>query len=132
MKKGKWDKNGQYHPSEGEVTNQIRDALSRSGIWHWKHWSGGFTGLAGISDLLGIYETSVDSLVNQNIKTVGIFMALEVKRPGQKPTQAQENFLELVNLHHGIGIWADNVDDVIRQLKLSGRLNPLFSDKGFK
>jgi hypothetical protein len=128
--RGKWDKHGRYHPSESEVTKGIRDVLDSAGVWHWKHWSGGFTGLAGISDLLGIYEIPVESLVRRGIKTVGIFMACEIKKPGKKLTEAQVKFLEQVNLHHGIGVWADSTEECVDKLKLRARLYPLFSKKG--
>lgn len=130
MVKGKWDKKGRYHPSESEITKGIRDVLGRSGIWHWKHWSGPLTGMKGISDLLGIYEVPVEWLVMQGIKTAGLFMACEIKRPGEKVTPYQGNFLKLVNLHHGIGFSAVSAGEVIERLHLRGRLTPLFEEKG--
>lgn len=57
----------------------------------------------GCSDILGM-------LVG------GRFLAIEVKRPGEKLTEDQEAFLKAVNMGGGLGIAAWSVDDVARSL----------------
>lgn len=42
----------------------------------------------------------------------GRFLALEVKRPGGKPTKAQSEFLRKVFLNHGIGLVIDDVTQI--------------------
>jgi hypothetical protein len=44
----------------------------------------------------------------------GKFAAIEVKRPGNKPTAEQLEFLEAVRRANGIGIVAYSIDDVMR------------------
>jgi len=43
----------------------------------------------------------------------GGFVAIEVKKPGGKPTPEQIDFLERVSKNMGIGILAHSIDDVI-------------------
>jgi len=46
----------------------------------------------------------------------GVFVAIEVKRPGNKPTDSQKEFLRRVNKCGGWGLWARSVDEVIDDL----------------
>lgn len=63
-------------------------------------------GLAvGSSDLIGWYSTSTSTAV---------FLAVEVKRPGEKPTTEQSRFLEAVRAAGGIAILATSVEDFVR------------------
>ena len=61
------------------------------------------TGTKGVSDILGVLPD-------------GRFMAIEVKRPGNKATQLQQQFLDNVNDKKGLGFIAYSVDDVVREL----------------
>lgn len=58
----------------------------------------------GVSDILAV-------------SPFGIFWAIEVKREGNKPSEYQSRFLEDVEKHHGIGIVAYSVDDVMREVE---------------
>jgi hypothetical protein len=64
----------------------------------------------GVADILGI-------LTDDNTGH-GIFLAIEVKRPGQKLRPDQERFLKRVNDAGGIGFMASSVQDVIDRLGL--------------
>ena len=101
--------------TESQITKQIRDVLNACRIFHWKHWQGGMTSIKGIADILGIYQ--------------GRFLAIEVKRPGLKPTSDQQAFLENVNEAGGIGFVAWFPEDVIRELQLEVELMPLFNQE---
>lgn len=46
--------------------------------------------------------------------TDGRFFAVEVKRPGEKPTPEQQSFLDRVNANNGIGFVAYSVEDVFK------------------
>lgn len=61
-----------------------------------KYHSGMYS--AGVSDILGCKD--------------GKFFALEVKRPGEKPTDLQEIFLKRVCGCLGVGIAVDSLDKV--------------------
>jgi hypothetical protein len=56
-----------------------------------------FNQIAGCSDIVGQMKT-------------GHFLALEAKRPGQKPTEPQMLFLRMVEAHGGCSGWFDSVD----------------------
>lgn len=58
----------------------------------------------GSSDLIGIYK--------------GKFVALEIKRPGKKPTPEQENFINMVLDQGGIAGICTCPEDVKRLLTL--------------
>lgn len=47
----------------------------------------------------------------------GRFVAIEVKRPGEKPTPIQEAFLESIAKKGGVAFWSDNLDRVKSLLK---------------
>lgn len=47
----------------------------------------------------------------------GRFVAIEVKRPGNKPTLDQESFLQTVERSGGLAIVAYSVDDVEKELR---------------
>ena len=87
--------------SEKEITKSIRDYLKIMRIFHYKQWQG-LGSLHGISDIIGIYG--------------GKYMAIEVKRAGQNPTDKQQQFLDRVNYEGGIAFVAYSVQDVIQKL----------------
>lgn len=98
---------------EKEVQKSILDYLSLNQIFHWKvnnvgikKENGSFipTGLIGISDILGILPG-------------GKFLAIEVKRPGGKPTPAQLEFIKNINDNGGLAFWTDSLDDVMEVIE---------------
>ena len=101
--------------TESQITKQIRDLLNACQIFHWKNWSGPMTYPKGIADILGIYK--------------GQFLAIEVKRPGYKPTVDQQAFLDRVNEAGGIGFVAWFPEDVVKRLGLEVELMPLFNQE---
>lgn len=66
-------------------------------------------GLAkGSSDLIGIKSLVVTpEMVGQK---VGLFVAIEVKRPGQKPTREQSDFIRMVDTMGGLAGVVDSVE----------------------
>lgn len=84
---------------ESDITKEIRDLLSRVGIFHRKIFQT-LGSDKGISDILGIYK--------------GRFLAIEVKKPGGKPSQHQKEFLDEVNRHGGIGFVARSAEEVAK------------------
>lgn len=128
-------------PKEAEIQRAILEFLKLHGIFCWRQNTGAFrlmnngksrfvrAGFPGISDILGIlprwwYEGKKRGLVRA-ISTatsmppdVGQFLAIEVKRPGEKPTLDQQAFLQAVKANGGIAFVAHSVDDVRRELGL--------------
>jgi len=92
--------------SEAAITRSIRDLLNRMNIFNWKNW-GGPMGTKGVPDILGIYK--------------GQFLGIEVKTAKGKVRPDQEQFLENIRKHGGIGFVARSLDDVIDNLGLRDR-----------
>ena len=64
---------------------------------------------------MGIYAKAGVSDILACIK--GRFVAIEVKRPGNKPSAVQLQFITAVNSIGGFAFWADNLQDVKDKLK---------------
>lgn len=47
----------------------------------------------------------------------GRFVAIEVKKPGEKPKPIQEAFLDSITRKGGVAFWTDNLDKVKSELK---------------
>ena len=47
----------------------------------------------------------------------GVSLGLEIKRPGERPTQAQEAFLEVIRSNGGLAGWCDSVEGAMEILK---------------
>jgi hypothetical protein len=79
------------------------------------------TGLPnGFSDLFGVVPVFITpDMVG---KTIGVFTALEVKRPGGKPTKDQENFLAVMRARGCFAGVARSVDDAFKIIKPGGDL----------
>jgi hypothetical protein len=59
-------------------------------------------GLAvGSADLVGIVTVPVAALVAAGVESVGVFLAIEVKRPDEKPRPEQAQWLEVVRKAKG-------------------------------
>lgn len=60
---------------------------------------------AGTSDILSIVPVS------------GRFLAVEIKRPGNEPTEAQREFLRTIRRLGGVAVWIDDLKELERLLK---------------
>jgi len=93
---------------EGIIQKQILDYLRWMHILCWRNNTGRRGGVSygriGSSDILGILKPS------------GRFLAIEVKKPGEKPTQEQIAFLWGIGDAGGVAIVAYSVDDVRKAL----------------
>ena len=65
--------------------------------------------VAGMSDILGIWHDKPQG--------IGIFIAIEVKKPGKKATVLQQEFIDKINNFGGRAIVADCLEDVIEMFK---------------
>ena len=102
-------------PLEKEITREIMYVLREYGAFVWKNWSGPM-GRKGISDILGVLPT-------------GQMIAVEVKRPGGRPTKEQIIFIEDIRRCGGLAFVAASVDIVITRLQdlgISPRQKGLF------
>jgi len=109
------------HQREQELIGEILEYLNLRGIFAWRQNAGLVVieshgrrrvmrvGMKGISDILGI------------IPPDGRFLAIEVKKPGRKPTAHQRAFLAEVRRMGGVALVAHSLEDVERALNgLSG------------
>jgi hypothetical protein len=86
--------------TEKEIKAEIKDYLSRFGHFEVIHRTG--YGNAGVSDLIGCIK--------------GVFVAVEVKRQGRKPTSNQQKYIDNINRNGGIAFVATSVADVIAEM----------------
>lgn len=107
-------------PLERDIQSAILEYLHAKRIFCWRNNSGmqflPYTnregksrmralriGLPGSSDILGCLPD-------------GRFLAIEVKRPGNKPTIEQQEFLDNIASRGGVAFVATSIDDVIAKL----------------
>lgn len=108
-------------PKEQDILNACLQYLQLRGFLAWRQNSGAvvsvhqgrrrfvrFNGAPGCADILGI------------VGHLGTFLAVEIKRPGNKPTAKQLSFLDAVRRHGGMAIVADSVESLARQLGEAG------------
>jgi hypothetical protein len=94
---------------EQGIQRAILDFLRWRGIPCYKHQDAGIrkpdggyipTRARGVSDIIGC------------IPKTGRFLAIEVKRPGNKPTAEQQQFIDTINGAGGLAFVAYSVEEV--------------------
>lgn len=101
---------------ESEIQKAILDYLHLKRILAFKHRN------------VGIYKKSTDRYIPLSYGEKGIsdiigclpdgrFLAIEVKKPGGKPSPEQVAFLERVNVNGGLGILAYGLEEVIQKVQ---------------
>ena len=85
--------------SEHDIQNLIRLALSERGIISWRNNTGALKDKDGRLIRYGLCSGSSAII---GIMPDGRFLAIEVKKPGKKPTPEQLNFIEAIRRHGGI------------------------------
>ena len=88
---------------EQDIQTAIMNYISSIGGLPVKFNNMGIYAKAGVSDILACIK--------------GRFVAIEVKRPGKKPSDLQERFLDAVNTIGGLAFWADSLQEVKDKLK---------------
>lgn len=88
---------------EQDIQTSIMNYISSIGGLPLKFNNIGIYAKAGVSDIIACIK--------------GRFVAIEVKRPGNKPSALQENFINAINSIGGFAFWADNLQDVKDKLK---------------
>jgi hypothetical protein len=96
---------------EQDIQKAILDYLRIKKFVVFKHHSTG----SGIRDGKAFFFAYSEKGISDIIacSKTGRFIAIEVKKPGGKPSPEQLEFLERVNSNGGIGILAYSIDDVI-------------------
>ena len=70
---------------------------------------GGHITVGHFIDEEGKRRTGMSDLMGQLVD--GRLLAIEVKRPGNKPTKEQLDYIDMVNANGGLAFWSDNVSD---------------------
>ena len=117
---------------EAEIQRAILATLKHLGVDCWRHNVGGFpvesggtrryvrAGEKGQSDILGLLPG-------------GRFCAVEVKRPGNRPTADQIAFMQRINEAGGFAFWATSaqtVENVVRAALLNPTVRVVTADDG--
>ena len=88
---------------EQDIQTTIMNYISSIGGLPIKFNNIGIYAKAGVADILACIK--------------GRFVAIEVKKPGGKPSALQLQFIAAVNNIGGLAFWADNLRDVKDKLK---------------
>ena len=88
---------------EQDIQDKIMDYIKSIGGLPVKFNNIGIYAKAGVSDILACNR--------------GRFVAIEVKKPGNKPSALQDNFINAINSIGGFAFWADTLQDVKDKLK---------------
>ena len=104
---------------ETRLQNEIRLAVSEQcpHVTLWRNSVGTFKTQDGKFVQAGLPPGSADLIGVASIDGTGIFVAIEVKLPGQKPRPDQVRFLEHVAKMGGIAGVATSVDEAIALLR---------------
>ena len=111
---------------ESDVLAACLQYLTVKGIFAWRQNQGAiplrnggyrrFVGLRGVSDILGILPQRVE-VIGEGAVRFGNLLAVEVKRPGEKPRPEQSAFLERVNELGGVGFCVHSVAELAARLR---------------
>ena len=100
-------------PKESDVQKALRDVWESCGVFFWKQWQGPYS-QRGISDFIGIRKVRVQDLVDAGVEEVGVFFAVETKRPRKAAIrQEQEAFIANVLDQTALATRAKSVDEMI-------------------
>ena len=91
---------------EALLTRSVRSLLNTVGIFHWKVWQG-MGSAPGVPDIIGIHK--------------GRMIAIELKAPKGKLSDAQQQFIDRINEAGGLAFCARTLDDVIEGLGIRDR-----------
>ena len=121
---------------ETDLVKQLLQWLKLRGIDAWRQNAGAmageykgkrrflrFAGVEGISDIIGLVSVNVMPLpfgTQAGPMTIARFLAIEAKMPGNKPTEKQIAFLEMVRRAGGIGLVVYSLADLESGLRDEG------------
>ena len=95
---------GKTYKLEQDIQKDMLKFLEKKGILAIKHNNIGIYARAGVPDILCCSNK-------------GIFIGIEVKRPGEIPKPHQQAFIDTINSLGGISFYATSVKDIEDNLK---------------
>src|SRR3990167_7357363 len=99
------------NPSEQEIQKSILEYLRIKKIVCFKHHSTGSTIRDGKAVFFAHSEKGISDIIGCTKE--GRFIAIEVKKPGGRPSPEQLEFIEMVNKQGGIAFIAYSIQDVL-------------------
>lgn len=99
---------------ETPIMREIQIRMSQLGHRVFRNNVGLFTTNSGMKIKTGLCNGSSD-LIGWTSR--GFFLSIEVKTEGEKATPEQQEFLDIVNRHGGIGFIARSADEAEKNLK---------------
>lgn len=100
--------------TEQNIQKAIIDYLRIKRYVVFKHHSTGFTVRDGKVAAFRYSEKGISDIIACSPQ--GTFVAIEVKRPGGKPTDEQIQFIKQIILNGGIAFVAHSIDETIQRL----------------
>lgn len=101
--------------TESKIQTQIMTMLDfHQGVaWAYVTSTGTYKGLKGGRPIrIGI--TGMPDIIGQSIN--GQMIGIEVKKPGEKPSKEQFDFIEMMNKNGGLAFWTDSMMDAMEKL----------------
>jgi hypothetical protein len=107
---------------ETDLVRACLDWLALHGVMAWRANNTGvfdpvkkvyrsFHGRKGVADILGVLSRSAPG-GGDGPETVGLFLAVEVKRPGERPRADQEAFLDDIRRRGGVGLCVHSLTEL--------------------
>ena len=96
--------------SETNLVRNILKALETQFGGFWLKTHGDMFTKRGIPDIQGFVPYEI------NDTKLGLYVAIEIKTPGNVPSKLQYKKIEDINNSGGIAFWSDSVDNTIKQL----------------
>lgn len=91
--------------SETAILKRVMLEASKLGLRVWRNHVGGFYAKDGSFQRTGLCKGTSDLI---GIMPDGRFLAIEVKRPGGKPSPEQINFIDFIRLRGGVAFFIDD------------------------
>jgi hypothetical protein len=115
-----------FRNSESDVLSACLQYLTLRRIFHYRHnqapipLPGGgyrrFNGRKGIADIIAVVPRRCEAIAHDP-SVFGVYCAIEVKKPGEKPRKEQREFLRTIEALGGIALVVDSVQDLQQQLE---------------
>lgn len=103
---------------EGYVKDDIRKFLDQQG---WYYFCPVQTGRGKRTvDILACIPKRVYHLNHTTFTTVGVFVAIEVKRSGKEPTKLQDMIADEIKTSYGVAFWCDSFESFLMTLTAKG------------
>jgi len=98
-------------PTEQDILRGCLDWLALHRIPAWRQNQGLFCDAQGRRRLRGASASGISDIIGV-LPPSGKLLAVEVKRPGKKPGQHQQDFLQWVEGAGGVGACVHSVDEL--------------------